>query len=136
MSAERPIPSGNGAASPQCLVMDDPCDGTAHWTGWRPRPCKTAVRVRSRAPLRLGFGGGGTDVSPYCDNYGGAILNATIDLYATTLLRTLDSPMVRFVAADRDEVFEAPAAPQFDLSGELLLHKAVYNYIVAHYNHS
>ena len=94
-----------------------------------------SMAIRSRAPLRLGFAGGGTDVSPYCDLHGGAILNATIDLYATAVLRTRNNGTVRFHASDRDAVFEAREEAEFPLEEPLVLHKAVYNHIVREFNH-
>lgn len=90
--------------------------------------------IRARAPLRLGLAGGGTDVSPYCDIYGGYALNATIDRYAYAVIKTLDEPVVRFVATDQQVEKVKAMAESLPLNGKLDLHKAVYNHIVLHFN--
>jgi len=91
--------------------------------------------VRARAPLRLGLAGGGTDVSPYCDLYGGLVLNATIDKYAYTVIEPRPAQnRVRFVAADRDESWESETSGPFEFDGRLDLHKGVYNRIVREFN--
>jgi D-glycero-alpha-D-manno-heptose-7-phosphate kinase len=90
--------------------------------------------IRARAPLRLGLAGGGTDVSPYSDQFGGCVLNVTIDRYAYAVIRYLDKPVTRFLATDLVRCCEYPAAERFPLDGNLDLHKAVYNEIVNTYN--
>jgi D-glycero-alpha-D-manno-heptose-7-phosphate kinase len=89
---------------------------------------------RARAPLRLGLAGGGTDVSPYCDTFGGYVLNATIDRYAYAVIKTLDEPMVRFIATDLQAEETMPADGSIEISGKLALHKAVYAHMVQHFN--
>lgn len=89
---------------------------------------------RSKAPLRLGLAGGGTDVSPYCDEFGGNVLNVTIDMYAyCTIVPRTDGKVV-FHATDRDEHFETEAVSVLPLDDVLLLHKGLYNRIVKDYN--
>lgn len=89
--------------------------------------------IRSRAPLRLGLAGGGTDVSPYCDEFGGAILNATIDYFAYTTLEPLNNGKVEFVSADLDQCAQYEAMRTLELDGKLDLFKAVYNHVVRNY---
>jgi D-glycero-alpha-D-manno-heptose-7-phosphate kinase len=58
---------------------------------------------RSKAPLRLGLAGGGTDVAPYFDLFGGAILNATISMYAWATIEPRTDNRIILHSADRKE---------------------------------
>jgi D-glycero-alpha-D-manno-heptose-7-phosphate kinase len=89
--------------------------------------------VRSRAPLRLGLAGGGTDVSPYPDEYGGAVLNATIDRYAFAFIEPAVDWKVHFIAADLEieEVF--PLDLEAIADARLKLHAAVYRRMVSEF---
>ncbi len=84
-------------------------------------------RIRARAPLRLGFAGGGTDVSPYCDEFGGVSFNATIDLFAHVTLETRADGQVELRAEDRQEVWRGKAQAGLPLVEPLRLLKGVYN---------
>ena len=90
--------------------------------------------IRSRAPLRLGLAGGGTDVSPYCDEFGGAILNATIDYYAYAALEPMETGSIEFASADLHETAAYPALAALPNDGRLDLFKAVYNHVVRNFN--
>ncbi len=85
---------------------------------------------RSRAPFRIGLAGGGTDVSPYSDEYGGAILNATISLYAyTTIIPRTDGKII-IRAVDREEELIFDSSDELPVTGTLDLQVGVYNRIV------
>lgn len=93
---------------------------------------------RSKAPLRIGLAGGGTDVSPYCDLYGGAILNATISLYAHATLEPLNEKIIQLEAMDRNEsekfsLEENDKNSELPINGKLDLLKGVYNRILKDY---
>lgn len=79
--------------------------------------------------------GGGTDVSPYSDLYGGAILNATITLYAyATIIPRTDGKIV-FYLHDRHETHQFNAAFRLPTDNSVGLLAAIYNRIAADYTH-
>jgi len=89
--------------------------------------------IRSKAPLRLGLAGGGTDVSPYSDMYGGLVLNATIDLYAYCTIEELDVPEIHINSYDAKCFKTFPLAASLEIDGEASLVKGVYNRVVRDY---
>ena len=94
------------------------------------RPTARAIDVRARAPLRLGLAGGGTDLSPYCDQFGGAVLNATIDRFAFAHIAPSPDGAISFRARDigAEERFDSLDAISLDEG--LILHRAVYRHVV------
>lgn len=85
---------------------------------------------RSKAPLRLGLAGGGTDVSPYSDLYGGAVLNATIDQYAYCTIEETGSGSIVMQASDLGHKKRYQSRKELPIDGMLDLQKGVYNRII------
>ena len=88
---------------------------------------------RSKAPLRIGLAGGGTDVSPYSDQFGGAILNATVSLFAYANIEPLEENKIIVQALDRNEQQQFDWTPELPINGTLDLLKGVYNRIYKDY---
>lgn len=86
--------------------------------------------IRSKAPLRLGLAGGGTDVAPYSDLFGGAILNATISLYAYATIVPRNDGKIAFHSIDKEEYLEFEPTNILPVDGALSLHKGIYNRVI------
>ncbi len=86
--------------------------------------------IRAKAPLRIGLAGGGTDVSPYSDLYGGAILNATVSYYASATIEPRTDGKIVLIARDLGKTLSLDSQKELLINGELDLMKGVYNSII------
>lgn len=80
--------------------------------------------VRSRAPVRIDLAGGWTDVPPFADREGGAVVNVAINRYTTTTLRLQPGLGVRLHSADYNVTVAAEHVAQLSYDGQLDLIKA------------
>ncbi len=92
------------------------------------------MKVHAKSPLRLGLAGGGTDVAPYSDIYGGQVLNATISLFTHCHIIPASDKNIHFSAADFNISISLPLHDKIVLEGQLVLHKAVYYSIIKKFN--
>lgn len=86
--------------------------------------------IRSKAPLRIGLAGGGTDVSPYSDLYGGAVLNATINLYAVTTIEITNDNTIEFILGNFSQNKVYKTAKELPVEKPFELMSGVYNRMV------
>jgi D-glycero-alpha-D-manno-heptose-7-phosphate kinase len=79
---------------------------------------------RAKAPLRVSFAGGGTDVPPFPEREGGLVLSATINRYAHGTLRPRVDGKIRVESLDLGMALEYGAEESVDYNGKLDLVKA------------
>lgn len=86
---------------------------------------------RSKAPFRLGLAGGGTDVSPYSDLYGGCILNATINLYAYANIEPRNDNKIVFRIPQTNEEYIYDSVCELPITNDKTdMMKGIYNRVV------
>jgi D-glycero-alpha-D-manno-heptose-7-phosphate kinase len=82
------------------------------------------VRIRAKAPLRLSFAGGGTDVSPFREREGGCVLSATISRYSWGTLSARDDEQIHIESADLGALFYFDTRSNLVYDGKMDLAKA------------
>lgn len=59
--------------------------------------------VRSKAPFRVSFGGGGTDMAPYCIEYGGCVISTAIDRHVYVTIELRDDKKIRIFSLNYNQ---------------------------------
>jgi len=90
-------------------------------------------KVRSKAPLRIGLAGGGTDLDAYCNIYKGNVLNTTISLYTYCFMNENDSEVISFKSQDLNQSFDFKVGEDLKIDGEMILYKAIYCHLLNKY---
>ncbi len=80
--------------------------------------------IRGKAPLRISFAGGGTDISPYFNEYGGCVLNCTIGKHTYASLIPRDTPLVTIQSLDYGDTIHIDHRNKIEYNGKLDLAKA------------
>lgn len=84
---------------------------------------------KTRAPLRISFGGGGTDVSPYPERKGGCVINSTINHYITSAFSPDESQELRVHSLDFDSVVSFGSKSDLHYDGNMDLIKATFSHM-------
>ena len=81
--------------------------------------------IRSKSPLRISFGGGGTDVAPYSTDHGGCVISSTINKYSYATLIPNTSQKIVVKSFDLDSIDKYNMAEKYEFEGDIDLASAV-----------
>lgn len=82
--------------------------------------------IRSKAPFRVSFGGGGTDMAPYCVDHGGCVINTTIDRHVFITLKPRNDKNIRVYSINLNKELTFEVGDR-DYSTEFELFKGIFN---------
>jgi D-glycero-alpha-D-manno-heptose-7-phosphate kinase len=66
-----------------------------------------SIYIRSRAPVRVSFGGGGSDLTHYFENSAGAVVNTAVSIYSHAVMRVRDDSKIKISSLDLDATLTA-----------------------------
>lgn len=81
--------------------------------------------IIARAPVRISFAGGGTDLPAYFVQHGGAVVSATIDKYVYVVLTVHARPDLQILSSDYRTFFRHTGGEVLFWEGDLNLPKAI-----------
>jgi D-glycero-alpha-D-manno-heptose-7-phosphate kinase len=82
--------------------------------------------IRSKAPFRVSFGGGGTDMAPYCVEHGGCVISTTIDRHVYITLKPRKDNKIHIFSTAFNKEFEFKIGDR-DYSTDFELFKGIIN---------
>ncbi len=82
----------------------------------------------ARAPMRISFGGGGTDLEAYYAKYGGLVVSTAINKYFYAIFTTDESDDLQVISADYRSLFRHSPYDDLFWDGDLALPKAVLHH--------
>ncbi len=82
----------------------------------------------ARAPMRISFGGGGTDLEAYYAKYGGLVISTAINKYFYAVITTDESDDLQVISADYRSLFRHSPYNDLFWNGDLSLPKAILHH--------
>src|SRR5579872_924987 len=87
-----------------------------------------ATMLIARAPMRISFGGGGTDLEAYYAKYGGLVISTAINKYFYVIITTDESDDLQVISADYRSLFRHSPYSDLFWNGDLALPKAILHH--------